>query len=158
MPELQQERLFNITAALYYGMHELQDLEAQGLIIPTPNREVKIAAVKSRSESGSTLSGNCRQILATAWAIAVGEPTPAGEIVAMVTTVIVGGILMYEVWLCGGSSSGGSSSDINEAYCQRRYLECLEKNYQYGTYRCEPCYRYCQTNGVWPGFDTHMCL
>ncbi len=104
------------------GMREIQRLELNGYIIPTPNREIKSAVAKSRSESGGSVGGTCRTVLATTWAIALGEPSPFGEIVASVITVAVAGVLMYEVLLCpAGSSNGGSSTDDRWNYCQFKF-------------------------------------
>lgn len=40
------------------GMREIQRLELNGYIIPTPNREIKSAVAKSRSESGGSVGGD----------------------------------------------------------------------------------------------------
>jgi hypothetical protein len=100
VPEIQQERLYNITAVLYYGMGEIENLEKQGQMLSTPYNGVQPVRLKSGNESGGGWGASCRKFLATVWVIAVGEPTPAGEIVASVITVVVGGILLYEVVTC----------------------------------------------------------
>ena len=96
VPKIEQERLLYTTAVLYYGLSEIQKLENQGQMLLTPNSNMYSPLIKTRSESES-VGGWCRKFLATTWAIAIGEPTPAGEIVAAITTVVVGGILLYEI-------------------------------------------------------------
>jgi len=154
VPDIQQERLYNITSALYYGMREIQRLESNGYIIPTPNREIKSAVAKSRSESGGSVGGTCRTVLATTWAIALGEPSPFGEIVASVITVAVAGVLMYEVLLCpAGSSNGGSSTDDRWNYCQFKFSRCYSPRPD----ACGTCLQYCMQQGSWPPVSSHAC-
>ena len=101
VPEIQQERLFTITAVLYYGIKEIQNLEEQGLMPRTPQSNIQYLRLKSgNNESGGSFGDSCRKFLAATWAIAIGEFTPAGEIVASVVIVIIGGILLYEVVVC----------------------------------------------------------
>ena len=50
IPEIQQERLYNITAVLYYGMGEIENLEKQGQILSTPYNGVQ--PVHRRSMQG----------------------------------------------------------------------------------------------------------
>lgn len=138
VPEIQQERLFTITAVLYYGMKEVQYLEEQGLMPATPQNKIKHLRIKTRSESGGGFGASCRSFLATVWVIAVGEPTPAGEIVAAVATVIVGGILLYEVVVC-------ASQTID---CAAKYAECVNTG-SLPSWKCYDCFRYCQGQHVW---------
>jgi hypothetical protein len=70
--------------------------------------------------------------------IAVGEPTPAGEIVASVITVVVGGILLYEVVTCPKPLS------VNE--CIEKYVDCVEHTSGYG---CDMCLHRCRSSGHW---------
>lgn len=138
VPEIQQERLFNITSVLYYGMKEIQNLEAQGMMIPTSQNQMQQLLVKTRSESGGgSFGANCRNFLATTWAIAIGEPTPAGEIVASVVTVVVAGVLLYEVIVC--------AKRVN---CEALYSNCVNSG-SLPSWKCYDCYRYCQAQNVW---------
>ena len=116
VPRIQQERLFNITAVLYYGINEIQHLEKQGQMLRTPQNNMQRVRLKSgeNESGGSIISGSCRSFLATVWVIAIGEPTPAGEIVAAIVTV---GALLYEITVC---SSG--SSTVN---CSAKYEQCV---------------------------------
>lgn len=145
VPEIQQERLFNVTAVLYYGINEIQNLEKQGQMIPTPYNAVRPIRLKSGDESGGGLGASCRKFLATVWTIAVGEPTPTGEIVASVITVIVGGVLLYEVITCAAN---------NTKKCDSYRDQCVAKGWKYENgewikMECNQCYWYCMTNGEW---------
>lgn len=143
VPEIQQERLLNIVSVLYYCGKELQYLEEQGLMPRTPASILN--SIKTRSEPGS--GSLCRTFLATNWAIAVGEPTPFGEIVAAVYTIYVGATLLYEVTVCKDSSS----SDYE--YCQEKFERC-DSPIPDG---CSECLQYCLTQGEWPPYSTHQC-
>ena len=138
VPEIQQERLYNITAVLYYGMGEIENLEKQGQMLSTPYNGVQPVRLKSGNESGGGWGASCRKFLATVWVIAVGEPTPAGEIVASVITVVVGGILLYEVVTCPKPLS------VNE--CIEKYVDCVEHTSGYG---CDMCLHRCRSSGHW---------
>ena len=141
VPDIQQERLLTIISVLYYGSKELQYLEEQGLMPKTPRSTLN--GIKTRSE---WISNSCRKFLATTWAIAVGEPTPAGEIVASVVTFYIGAMLMYEVIVCKKNTS-------NYDYCQEKYNKCYSP-YPDG---CSQCLQYCLIQGTWPPYSTHKC-
>jgi hypothetical protein len=147
VPEIEQERLYNITAVLYYGMKEIQNLEKQGQMLRTPHNIIQRVRLKSGSEP-SDFGASCSKFLATTWAIAIGEPTPAGEIVATVMTVMVGGLLLYEVIVCSSSSD---SSDYN--HCQQKYQNC----YSPIPDGCGICLQFCLVQGYWPPVSTHQC-
>lgn len=139
VPEIQQERLFTVTAVLYYGIKEIQNLEEQGLMPRTPRSNMQYLRLKSgNNESGGSLGGSCRKFLATTWAIALGEPTPVGEIVASVATVIIGGILLYEVVVCAA----------NTIDCSAKYVECVSKG-SLPSWKCNDCRVYCEGQHVW---------
>jgi len=143
VPKIEQERLFNVTAVFYYGMKEIRSLEKKGIMIPTKQSSKKsyTARINSGGETGSDGSGgSCSQFLATGWAIAVGEPTPAGEIVMSIATVIVGGVMLYEIVTCKPSPS--------ESICGYAYSECMEdvRNPQS---LCYSCFEQCQGRGYW---------
>ena len=146
VPEIQQERLQNVIAALYYGAQELQYLEESGLMVPTPNSGLKRIKTRSEASDGAT----CRILLETIWTIAVGEPTPTGEIVASIATVVIAGILYYEVVVCKTQSS---ISNGNFEYCQRQFERCFSPIPD----GCSKCLEYCLTQGVWPPYNTHQC-
>jgi hypothetical protein len=139
VPEIQQERLFTITAVLYYGIKEIQNLEEQGLMPRTPQSNIQYLRLKSgNTESGDSFGDSCRKFLAATWVIAIGEPTPVGEIVASVATVIVGGILLYEVVVC----------TVNTINCSAKYAECVNKG-SLPRWKCYDCFVYCQGQNVW---------
>ena len=140
VPQIQQERLFNIIAALYYGIKEIESLEEQGLMIPTPSNSFKHLRVKTKGEPGNA-SETCRHLTETVWVIAIGEPTPVGEIVASVLTVLVGAYLLYDVITC---------SVYNEVTvdCVEKYVECIQSGALEGS-KCYDCFVYCQGQNVW---------
>lgn len=98
--------------------------------------------------SGSSVSSNCRKFLTAVWVIAVGEPTPAGEIVASVITVWVAGELLYEVITCRKNAA-----DIN--YCIEQYDKCMdgslgnEHSGGWGYSICSRCLDRCRAQGYW---------
>ena len=143
VPEIEQERLFNITAVLYYGINEVQNLEKQGQMMPTPHNNTQLR-LKSGSESGGS-GGWCRKFLATVWTIAIGEPTPVGEIVAAIATVVVAGVYLYEITVCGSSST---SSSLSNTECAERYYNCVQ-NGELPSWKCYDCFVYCQGQHVW---------
>lgn len=151
VPEIEQERLLNVIAVLYYGIQKVSYLERQGLMLSTPYNNIKLSKVKTRSiEDGGNVGAGCTKFLATVWTIAVGEPTPIGEIVASVVTVVVAGVYMYEVVTC--ASQQNSTTD----YCNRKYNECMDgKDYSqpnsggWGYSECRRCHEYCLAQGVW---------
>lgn len=149
VPKIEQERLLYTTAVLYYGLSEIQNLEKQGQMLLTPNSNLHSPLVKTRSESGGDVGGWCRKFLAATWAFAIGEPTPAGEIVASIATVItVGGILLYEIIVCK-NGSGGDTDD----YCQQKFASC----YSPIPNGCGICLQFCLVQRYWPPVSTHQC-
>lgn len=114
---------------------------------------IKYSLIKTRSEpggdsgsgtgssggsgTGGSFGDNCRKFLATTWAIAIGEPTPAGEIVAAIATVMVAGVLLYEVVVCAKSN------------LQKECVKYASLRVGSG-YECDACYRECMNNGAWP--------
>jgi hypothetical protein len=151
VPEIEQERLFNITAVLYYGAKEIQNIEKQGQMLRTPHNDIQRVRLKSGNESGDSFGGSCSSFLATAWAIALFEPTPTGEIVMAIVTVIYAGILLYEITVCTSSSSTDDSSTYN--YCQQEFDYC----YSPIPDGCSMCLQFCLTQGYWPPVSTHEC-
>lgn len=105
----------------------------------TPHNLLQIPRVKSGSESGGGWGAACRKFLAAGWAIAIGEPTPGGEIVMAVATVIVGGILLYEVIAC--SSGSHSVDDCIDAYEDGKIYTSW--------YDCDMCLHRCRSSGTW---------
>lgn len=140
VPEIQQERLQNIVAVLYYGAKEMQYLDDNGLMVNTP---VRVNRLKTRSET--TDGATCRVLLETIWTIAVGEPTPTGEIVASIATVLIGAVWYYEVVVCKDSYAE------NRDWCIKLYEKCKEQNPP--ILYCYDCLEYCRVQGVWPDYN-----
>lgn len=154
VPEIEQERLLNVISVLYYGVKEISYLEDQGLMLRTPYNNIQFSKVKTRGEN-DFISPGCRKFLASIWVIAVGEPTPYGEIVASVATVVVyvGGaaVLMYEVVTCS------QKVDPNREFCIEEYYKCIqagdarskENSGGWGYTICRRCQEDCLHYGGW---------
>ena len=72
VPEIEQERLLNVIAVLYYGGQKIVYLEHQGLMLRTPYNNIKLSKVKTRGpEDGGNIGEWCRKITATVWTIAM---------------------------------------------------------------------------------------
>lgn len=148
VPEIQQERLFNVTSVLYYSMKEMQKIENQGLMIPTPRSNMKHMLVKTRSESGGSFGETCTKVLATSMAVAIATPIPGDEVVvgAVITAVATGyavytaGVWLYEYIVC---------SKRNRVDCTVLASDCVYYK-KYGSYDCNECYRECMNDGAWP--------
>ncbi|HIZ06226.1 MAG TPA: hypothetical protein H9818_10300 [Candidatus Phocaeicola gallistercoris] len=156
VPDIEQERLLNVISVLFYSIQTISKMEAEGLMLRTPynynNLQLTKIKTRSREEGTSVLPSGCRHFLAAVWTIAVGEPTPAGEIVASITTIVlVSGAIVYEVVTCM------QDYKENKKYCTEKYVECIDKNHKWnkdnsggaGKTMCEVCLRYCIQQEVW---------
>lgn len=153
VPKIQQERLFNITATLFYGAKEIQNMEKQGQMVPTPYNTIRPMRLKSGSEpgdGGGGFWGQCRQISAYVWTLAVGAITHTGEVVKSVTWNPA--ISLFLVVLC---FQGDTNPD--RQYCLRQYESCIGAGGPWtvpgsggaGQTMCDACYKYCLAQGVW---------
>lgn len=146
VPEIQQERLFNITSILYYGMKEIRSLEFQGLMISTPRSNMQHLLLKTKSEPGGGSFGEtCRNVLAVSFAAAVATPIPGDEVIVGVTLIgYIAALQLYEYIVCTGKKFPSSDHE----YCMRYFEECGKSNtIPYN--QCEQCYRYCMSQGFW---------
>ena len=152
--EIEQERLLNVISVLYYAIQEISYLEEQGLMLRTPYNDILISRVKTRNvENDGSIIAGCTKFLTSVWGIAVGEPTPYGEVVASVVTVIVGvgmaAVMMYEVVTC--------KQDKMTLFCEDMYELCTKHDKKnnapnsggWGRTMCYECYHYCLAQGVW---------
>lgn len=156
VPEIEQERLLNIIAVLYYGLQKVSYLEAQGLMLKTPYNSIKLSKVKTRSgnENIGSIVGYCRDLTGTIWAIALAEPSPYGEVGATAGTVLIwvgaAAAITYAVISCNEVEKNS-----NEEFCMEKYLKCTETKYGdahtggWGYTMCHRCYDYCIMQGVW---------
>ncbi len=143
IPKTKQENLFYITAALYYGLKEINNFAKNktvvrgyedGNVSPTP--KVRLKSGKIEDNSGGSW-WNDPSYLASVWAVAVVEPTPIGKAVAVVLTGIVGSYYVLtradcidEFVSCKLYSNNDNCADCLH-YCSRR-LELLINNFVYG--------------------------
>lgn len=154
VPEYERERLLYVVSVLFYGVQTVSEMESEGLMLKTPYNyhELQFARLKTRSEGGGTgmLPDGCQSFLATVWTIAVGEPTLFGEIVASVSTVIVAGVLLYEVVTC-------KDENLSTDDCVAKYTDCIANNPEWakensggqGYSMCSKCLEYCRSNQKW---------
>lgn len=89
------------------------------------------------------MGDQCRKFLATGWVIAIGEPTPTGEIVMSVATVVVAGVLLYEVITCPPKPNGPT-----ESICGYNYARCLD-DIRNPAALCIQCMEMCRPTGIW---------
>lgn len=136
IPKAEQEKLLYITSALYYGLKEINNLVRDG-IIPGNHEggDVSLASMV-RLKSGGVEDDpdedswwDNPSSLAGIWAIAIAEPTPIGEAVALVATGIIGS---YYV--------------LTRADCINEYVDC--KLYTSNN-NCSDCLHYCIVKGDW---------
>lgn len=137
IPDIQQERLFNVTSFLYHSMKILEDLESQGIVIPTSANNTNQLSTKSY------IGDNCRKVIAATWAAALAEPSPFGEAIAFATTLMISGMILYEIIVC----------PTDYSYCQSLYENC----YSDIPDGCSICLQFCLTNGYWPPYGSHRC-
>lgn len=162
VPEFEQERLLYVISVLYYGVKMISELEAEGLMLNTPYNyhKLQLSNIRTRAEMGpiaTVVPEGCRSFLATVWTIAVGEPTPLGDIVALVTTAYVGGMMVYEIIACTKNSSEEEEEKENREYCIDKYVECIdtrpdwakEHSGGFGYSICDRCFDYCITQKYW---------
>ncbi len=157
VPKAEQEKLFYITSALYYGLKEINELVKRGFIYGNPEGVTNNTVSELKSSNALTFAPpglefnyctevydwpdripeNCKtgswwknpDILATLWAVGLIEPTPVGEAVALIATGIVGSYLI-----------------ITRAECVNKYVHC--KMYSSRT-DCDNCLHYCVVQGYW---------
>lgn len=153
VPEIERDRLLYVISALFYAVQTISEMESEGLMLKTPYNyhELQFAKIKTRSENApSATSTGCHSFLATVWCIAVGEPTPAGEIVASVVTIVYAGMFLYEVVTC-------ISESLSVDDCISKYDDCMKNNLDwaksnsggYGYTMCAKCLEYCRAQKKW---------
>lgn len=158
VPQIQQERLFNVTSVLYYGMKEIQYLESQGLMIHTSRTATQHILIKTRSESNENFGELCHKVLATSMLVAIATPIPGDEIMVIgaATAVATGfmvytaGVMLYEYLVC---KKFDKTADENYEYCQQEFESCYSEIID----GCSICLQFCLTQGYWPPYSTHKC-
>lgn len=144
VPKIEQERLFNTTAILYYGLAEINKLEEQGQMFLTPYNGIQSPRVRSGSESGGGGSfwGSCREILSSI-SVPIGSIwAGTGEVVSAVAWRAAG---VFAIILCfSGDTDFGSK-------CRKLYSDCIDRggpnSYPnsggWGQTKCQSCYDLC---------------
>ena len=126
VPEIEQERLLNVIAVLYYGGQKIVYLEHQGLMLRTPYNNIKLSKVKTRGpEDGGNIGEWCRKITA--------------------------GVYVYEVVVCASQQSSNTSY-CNEKYneCMEGKEHSGLNSGGWGYSECRRCHEYCLAQGgIW---------
>lgn len=150
VPQIEQERLFNVTSGLYYGSKEIQRLEEEGQMFVLTGKTYQLPRLKSGNEEGGGLGDACRRILASTLPLALAEPTFAGEVIVSIALVYVTAQWLYERITCPATSSGGADY---HTICMPYNIACLNKNDTLpGSQKmnCRDCYDNCVINyGQW---------
>ncbi len=160
VPEIEQERLLNIISVLYFSVQTISEMKTEGLMLRTPHdyNDFQSVQVKTRAVEGGVIDVpfGCQSFLTTVWTIAVGEPTPFGEIVASVVTVVVAGTVMYEVITCKDEDTTNEELEKRK-YCAEKYTQCMEdpelskphSGSTWGISKCADCLHECISDGYW---------
>lgn len=136
VPVNEQDRLLYITSTLYFGLKEINKLVKDG-VLPgnsegaevTLSSLVRLKSATTEEDPDEESWWNDPESLATVWALAIAEPTPIGEGVALVLTGIVGS---YYV--------------ITRADCISAYVDCVLYS---SNNNCSDCLHYCIVQGDW---------
>ncbi|GHE36995.1 hypothetical protein GCM10017764_20260 [Sphingobacterium griseoflavum] len=151
LPEIEQERLFNLSAALYYGLKEINSLKKEGLMAPTGLFSSNNPRLKSFSKNGDGGSGGntgeCKQT-ESATAIAVGSEIVINGVKHVVKqSAYAAARALWIVTACLLQTSSGPD-------CEALAIRCVEKRYKIVNGRpvkmeCAPCRSFCVSNGYW---------
>lgn len=134
VPKIEQERLLNLTAVLYYGLSEIHSLEKQGQIPQTLYNELQYPRLRSNIENGDGSGGKCRMIRAAVWEYVVGTIIWTGEIV--VSSSVIAGSALLAFTLC----FTGDTRPISVDECIRMYADrCVSGP-------CSDCLHYCRSS------------
>lgn len=150
VPEIQRERLFIISATLYYLSVEVEQVKRNGRMFV--GSVWNMPAIKTRSEDGS-FGDKCRSFY-SAVALAVGSVIESGlgrEIVKSVTKAVAGAA----GWVIVACSV--VSGDTNRDECIEKYSDCIDAGGQWaqmgsggaGKTMCAACLEYCRTQHIW---------
>lgn len=117
-------------------------------ILFDPNLQPLIVTTKGPSE-GYIDSKWCRKVLSAVWVVALEEPTYVGEVIASVTTVVIGGIIMYEYLVCRVEDPDTVSGSNMESLdgCIALFEKCRNE----GDFHlpCDVCLARCRVEGIW---------
>lgn len=145
VPEIEQERLFLVTATLFYSVSLFEDLKLQGQMLITPYSSMKF--VKTRSESGGGAWGMCKQYF-SAVVIALGTISTSEVVTAC---VYASAQALFIVTVCF-TMTGDTNIAVREK-CLDRYVDCSAKGPRGDgkeIWKCDGIYKYCLAqNGVW---------
>ncbi len=157
IPKTEQEKLLYITSALYYGLKEINNLVSDGVLLKNHESVNDSELTRLKSINTSTLGPpglefnyctelydyperipeNCKNgpwwknpdLLAAIWTIAIAEPTPAGETIALIVTGVYGSYLI-----------------LTRAECIQEYYNCRKYT---NKSNCDDCLHYCVVQGYW---------
>lgn len=154
VPKIEQERLLLMTSFLYYGLSKIYHLQTQGKMLITPQTNLQLAMVKTRSESGSGgFWQTCRKIFETTCSYVVGAVVATGEVVTSISLEMVGGAMLYAVLLCLPGDT--SAKEEIRKYCNDEFEKCQVPGSPWaqdngaGFSMCRRCQEYCLSSGIW---------
>lgn len=144
VPEPEQKKLLQITGMLYYGLKEINELAKKGIVSGKPEgveNSLTLSRIKLGLELAHAQSENIDDYdneswwndnswLSGVWAVALVEPTPVGEAVAIIVSI---GVASYYI--------------LTRADCIDEYEDCIQ--YSANPRDCYACFRYCTAQGVW---------
>lgn len=146
LPTIEQERVFNMSAALYYGLREIQRLRREGLMAPKGMYGSIVPRLKSSSEEGGG-EGDCTET-ESAIAIPVGtEIFIEGLKYVVKESLWVAARAVFVIGACLILTSSSSDCDgfANECASKQWKLE----NGQWIRMDCTVCRNFCLSNGYW---------
>jgi len=150
LPEIERERLFNLTATLYYGLKEINELQHQGLMIPIGMKSASVPRLKSFQENGEGGiggTGSCKQVESLT-SIAVGSEIFVEGLKHVVkqTTYAAARAL----WVVTACLLLSGDTDYN-AKCGKNRDDCIANPWKNGIrLDCRSCYDHCMNNrGMW---------
>lgn len=151
LPKIEQERIFHLSAAMYYGLKEVKSLRKKGLMAPAGSFNSNVPRLKSYSVNGEGSGeddGECRQT-ESAWAIAVGSEILLEGIkyVVKVSTYSAATAL----WLITACTVFQEDTPDYEERCKGPRDACVENPWKDGVrLDCQACYQHCLHNyGDW---------
>jgi len=153
LPVIEQERIFNLSATLYYGLKEAQKLREEGLMAPEGGNSSDIPRLKAFSENGEGSNGNTGQCIKaeSLASVAVGR-----EIIIQGVKYIVkeaAYAAARSMWIFTACLLFTSDTPDYHARCRPYVDACIEKNSTLPYNQkmdCTSCYGYCTQNyGQW---------
>src|SRR5690606_8601388 len=150
LPKIEQERLFKLSAVLYYGLKEVQYLRKQGLMAPAGSFAANRPRLKSFNEDGDDDNGgdgSCVQSTSV-FEISLGTKIFVDGLEHIVKHVVYSAArALFIVTACLAQTSSGPD-------CDDLATQCATKQWKYEDGQwirmdCTTCRIFCFSNGYW---------